>query len=260
MSVYRDATSAIEAARSRLNNWGVVVDQKHWQSVASPDKTIEILNFNFSIHIPDTVAEMQYDVKPHLPWADRHFAERVGGKPLNPPPSHSIWPFAKKNNSGFVIDEKFSHTYPERFWPKQANKPIQDGESYYPNEGIRYTYGDLRDLVNLLGNDPTTRQAYLPVFFPEDTGTVHKQRVPCTLGYHFYIRAGALNINYYMRSCDIIRHFRDDIYLAMRLARWVADELRDEYKLGYNPGMLSMYITSLHCFANDIAVLKSGKF
>src|SRR3546814_17811567 len=77
---------------------------------------------------------------------------------------------------------------------------------------------------------PYTRQAYLPVWFPEDTGSASGQRVPCTLGYQFLIRetpAGkVLHIIYNMRSCDFMRHLADDIYMTIRLAQWMPDQLQ----------------------------------
>src|SRR5690606_6346025 len=113
----------------------------------------------------------------------------------------------------------FSHTYPERFWPKWAGvedygMKLRD----FTHEGIRFLYGDYNDLIEVIKKDPTTRQAYLPIWFPEDlNAAINGQRVPCTLGYHFIIRRGYLHINYFIRSCDIIRHFKNDIYLACRL-------------------------------------------
>jgi thymidylate synthase len=123
-----------------------------------------------------------------------------------------------------------------------------------PTFGVRFQYGDLMDVVNLLAKDPTTRQAYLPVWFPEDTGAVDGQRVPCTLGYHFRLRDGKLNCTYNMRSCDYLRHLRDDIYMAMRLMYWVADMFWTETHHetpGFQLGTLVMTIGSLHIFDGD---------
>jgi thymidylate synthase len=131
-----------------------------------------------------------------------------------------------------------------------------------PNRGIRYEYGDLNDVVEMLATEPDTRQAYLPIFFPEDTGMRNPTRKPCTLGYHFILRHGYFHITYYMRSCDFYRHFRDDCYLTVRLHLWVLDRLRKadpatwgNVKLGF----YIMHITSLHMFTNDLRLLKQDK-
>ena len=185
-------------------------------------------------------------VKADQPWSEIHFNERISGLPLNPGESYKTWPYNTFKNSDdpFIKGKKFSHTYMERFWPKEANeenKPLAP-----PIVGIRYDYGDLDDVIKQLKDNPLTRQAYLPIFFPEDTGAVHGERVPCTLGYLFENWDGVLDITYYIRSCDIFRHFRNDIYLAMRLAQHVADET------GTSVGKLTMHIANLHLFENDV--------
>jgi hypothetical protein len=143
--------------------------------------------------------------------------------------------------------------------------------------GIRFDYGDLDDVVDLLVRSPLTRQAYLPIWFPEDTGAHHRQRVPCTLGYHFMIRESQLSCRYYMRSCDLIRHFTDDLYMAARLMQWITDQLNmcpnpwhdsaparkvlvcPECKSSVKTGRLIMYISSLHAFTGDAYKLKQIK-
>jgi len=256
-------TEAIEAARERLLYSSLPVRPRYWQgldvSKFSGAAMLEMLNFSFSAPMKTTLEGLVEDIKPDLPWADDHFEERVSRIPHNPPPSHEWWPHGKQGNKEFMATEKFSHTYPERMWPKKAayQESVRD---YIPDIlGIRYPYGDLDDVVNLLIKDPLTRQAYLPLWFPEDTGAVHGERVPCTLGYHFIARDGLLHVVYYIRSCDFIRHFRNDIYFTARLLRWVWQELRrkdpgtwDEVYLGH----LTMHITSLHIFARDFAKLK----
>src|SRR5690606_3302482 len=157
-----------------------------WQGIDVSDNpglaTYEALHYSFSARIPPTLEELRTQVKPNLPWADDHFEERVGGKPLNPGEQYKNWPHYK-NDQFRTEDQKFTHTYMERFWPKYAGEgPV------HPNQGIRYPYGDLDDVVDLLRRDPLTRQAYFPVWFPEDTGAVHGGRVPCTIGYHFLFR------------------------------------------------------------------------
>jgi thymidylate synthase len=122
--------------------------------------------------------------------------------------------------------------------------------SFPTHRGIRYQYGDLNDVVEQLRRDESTRQAYLPIFFPEDTGAVHGGRVPCTLGYLFVMRYGFLHCTYYIRSCDFFRHFRDDVYLACRLTLWMTDQLNSG-----TPGVLNMHIANLHCWKSELEML-----
>lgn len=196
------------------------------------------------------------DIKPDLPWADDHFFERVSGKPLNPPPSEAWWPHSPQGNAAFKKDEVFSHTYPERYWPKEASKHQR------LMSGIRYGYGDLGDLINLLMREPDTRQAYLPVWFPEDTGNRNEVRLPCSLGYWLVMRDRKLHMMYHIRSCDYHRHFRNDIYMTVRLLLWVLDQCRLRAIIGdydwrsVTPGLFTMHIGSLHCFTNDYRELR----
>jgi hypothetical protein len=223
--------------------------------------------------VPSTQDELVklMDPYPNFTWADEHIAERVGGVPVNPTPSHEHWPWNRHNGNHQDGPTKvFSHTYPERMWCRYAG--TAKGPALMSNRGIRFDYGDLQDVVDLLIRSPLTRQAYLPIWFPEDTGAAHRQRVPCTLGYHFMIRDGQLSCRYYMRSCDLVRHFADDVYLAARLMQWVTDQVRPsmtcpnswhntaparhkqdcpECPNNLRPGILQMHIASLHAFAGD---------
>ena len=123
---------------------------------------------------------------------------------------------------------------------------------------IRYPYCDLDDMIELLVTKPETRQAYLPIFFPEDTGALHGKRIPCSLGYHFILRDGYLHTNYYMRSCDYIRHFRDDMYLTARLAQYITMilNLKSGESNKYTVGMLDVHLVSLHIFEHEVRLLK----
>jgi hypothetical protein len=216
------------------------VNVGEWQAIQGPipqAMTIEVEDVSFSLHVDENVGEWQKEVRPNLPWAEKHFLERISKIPWNPPPSHVDWPFAQKDNEEHRPGGKFSHTYPERFWPKYAN------DMAFPRMGIRYSYGDLDDVIWLLKTRPGTRQAFLPIWFPEDTGSVENQRVPCSLGYHFMVRNGTMKCVYYIRSCDFYRHFRDDVYMAGRLLQYVAEKSNNKV------GQLVMHMSSLHIFS-----------
>lgn len=237
------------------------VPMNSWQSQRTSEKegmdySIELQHVNFRLKVPDSRDDLQAEVKPNLPWAEDHFLERVSGEPLNPPPSEAWWPYRVNGNAEHKDGEKFSHTYPERMWPKRA-EAFSEGQMN--NRGIRYAYGDLQDVINLLAHDPYTRQAYLPIWFPEDTGAVEGQRVPCTLGYHFLIRPGEEGMNadivYYIRSCDLFRHFTDDVYMAARLLQWVVGSVRDR-GIDVQARSLIMQISSLHIFEGDTVRFK----
>ena len=218
-----------------------------WQATELfKDETMLVLtNADICLETPQTIEGIQEMTKADQPWSDMHFNERISGIPLNPGESYKSWPYNtfKAEDDPYMKGKKFSHSYMERFWPKEA---------IYPMQGIRYEYGDLNDVINQLKENKLTRQAYLPIFFPEDTGAVHKERVPCTLGYLFWVDNGMLHCNYYIRSCDALRHFRNDVYLAMMLMNHVKEQIPCVVGLG----RLTMYIANFHVFKNDLYTLR----
>lgn len=250
---------AIEYCRNHLWHKGKVVQPDKWQGIEAPTRMMEVRNLFFTAPMPNEKEELVNQVQPNLPWADVHFDERISGMPLNPGESYKIWPFYGRDDKMRNENKKFSHTYMERFWPKFAGEPedyrIAGDEGYYQgkfahNTGIRYDYGDLMDVVHLLRDFGNARQAFLPVWFPEDTGALHGGRVPCTIGYWFYLNEGKLDVTYLIRSCDFLRHFQDDIYLAVRLADYVTSELEADGTTA-TLGDFSMWIGSLHIFAAE---------
>jgi len=250
---YPDIKTLIHhAGASLLGPQAKTIPPGKWQGLDVTYNMIEVFDNTFRVNIPETVEDLEQQCNPDLPWAYEHFKERVSGKPTNPGDTYKDWPYYKEDK--YRESGQFTHTYQERIWPKEA------GNSYKINEGIRYEYGDLQDVLNHLAENPGTRQAFLPIWFPEDTGVVHKGRVPRTLGYLFSYRHGYLHMTYYLRSCDYIRHFRNDIYMACMLLYWVLKNLKImESPVNWSkvkPGRLKIDIESLHIFEPDTLELK----
>lgn len=238
--MYDDFSLVLKDTAEKLKTEGSLVKPNKWQAIDAPLGMWEILNHSFTCKIANDLTVLQEQIKPDLPWADVHFMERTSGYPLNPPPSYMIWPYYKQDENWRRVGNKFSHSYPERMFPPYTT-------------GIRYDYGNLNDVVDMLVKDPYTRQAFLPIWFPEDTGATHGERVPCTIGYWFIHRDNQLSMVYPIRSCDFRRHFKNDIYLASRLLLWVLDQLKekDSYWESVEPGTLTMQIWNLHVFEGE---------
>jgi thymidylate synthase len=249
-----------------------VIEATKWQSTNAPAPMVELLNQSFTLPLDglEDLAAIAEVIRPNLPWADRHFEEeRVSGEPINPGETWKQWPYAASAAKHLREGEnvaQYDHSYAERYWPKYAGmtddgrlpggKPDHgDFSSTGPCAGIRFGIGDLDDVVQILAEDPLTRQAYLPIFYPEDVAAARQsKRIPCTLGYHFIHRFGQLHLYYPMRSCDFIRHWRDDIYLTIRLQLWILDRLREidpDTWMVVRPGTFRMHMTSLHMFTLD---------
>jgi thymidylate synthase len=249
------------------------VDVGEWHAMDVSEKkelvSHELHSLTFHTPMPQTQESAVELYEPNMPWAENQFQERVSGEPLNPGETYKQWPWQSKMDEH--VDKVFSHTYMERYWPRFANRRTwKASEPKRGHLGIRYRYGDLNDVVDLLARSPLTRQAILPVWFPEDTGAVHQQRVPCSLSYQFLLREGRLHCIYNIRSCDFVRHFRDDVYLTVRLVQWLLSQLGNKQgnetvytpsQLEPNwdkvtPGTLTMHIGSLHIFEGDRSKLE----
>lgn len=284
MKIYPNFSVAIYEIMQDMVTRAQRVERGTWQGVDVSQKpemaAYELHYVDVNVRIGDDLARLRQHIRPNLPWADDHFAERVGGMPLNPGKEWANWPWGKSadrfrldpHEIGDVGGEAiFNHTYMQRYWPKYAGwypggivpefRAHEQAQRGFANHGIYFTYGDLGDVVTELAQDPTTRQAILPIFFPEDTGYRSSAKLPglgrkpCSIFYHWQWRhEGELDIVYYLRSCDLIRHFRDDIYLTVRLNLWMLEQLRLRVPSFWNkvkPGRLIMLIGNLHCFVND---------
>jgi thymidylate synthase len=273
MKTHGSFSNAMVAIGTAMEHLSYPVHSDRWQGVDISKKPemqmYELLNYSFQTPLSGYVKleQLQAEIKPNLPWADEHFEkERMSGHPINPGETWKTWPWG--NSADKFRDAnggQFNHSYAERYWPKYAGKTgggvvSDEFKQQWPmaHHGIRYEYADVNDLVNHLVEDPLSRQAYMPVWFPEDGS--HNDRKPCSIGYHFILRNGYFHVVYQLRSCDFYRHFRDDVYLTVRLHRWIFDEIRKRCdaksmwkKASY--GMYVMHITSLHVFKNDFRAL-----
>lgn len=223
---------------------GIFEDAGTWQATDQfKDMRMKVLrNYHMSIEKVDWEGDLAVLTGCDKDWCNEHFGERIGGIPTNPGKAYKNWPYHKDLDNSEFKNQKFSHTYQERIWPKG-------------NQGIRYPYGDLYDVVRQLKNNDLTRQAYLPIWFPEDTWASNNgERVPCTLGYYYYITNRELHCNYVIRSCDAFRHFRNDVYLTLMLQKYIAELVE------VKPGKLNISIYHLHLFENDMYNFRNKEF
>lgn len=277
---FKGFPQAINYTEAMLKSQAVKYHRGKWQgqNVASrPDAaTYELHHVTLRVPSNNNLEFLRKEIEPNIPWADDHFMERVSGNPLNPGIEWANWPWGKSADKSRLSPESigdpgpekvFDHTYAQRYWPCYAGRYSggilpQDyaQRDVRPHRGIYFEYGDLNGVIEELVQDPTTRQAILPVFFPEDTGYRPGRRKPCSLFYHFMLTNSGLDISYQLRSCDYVHHFRDDIYLTVRLQLWVLDRLRERevFWQGVAPGLFVMQIANLHCFINDYHALKQA--
>ena len=229
----------LSSKKALLNCYSILLNNpkvklvEEWQAQKDSYKLLEVCNIYFQCAIDGDNSYAD------LPWAQDHFQERVGGVGTNPGKTFHYWPYYG-DDSKHRPGEKFSHTYQERFWPKRV-------------KGNRFEMGNLDDIIQRLKNSPTTRQAFLSIWHPEDQSLEPVRRLPCTIGYWFKVNGKHLDVTYLIRSCDAIRHLHNDIYLTQELVRYTAN------KLGLTAGNMTMWIGSLHCFESDVYELKKRK-
>ena len=239
--LFMETNKAINNAIYLLINKGIPVETNKWQAVTIDQKMYEVSNIFLKMGMCANIEDLANQTKADLPWSEDHFNERIQG-PSNPGEQYKNWPYYREDldNERFRSDGLFSHTYQERFWPEKKH-------------GNRFIMGDWKDVKDRMVNDKTTRQAFLSIWHPEDQSN-NNVRIPCTIGYWFKVNNNKLDVTYLIRSCDARRHFRNDIYMAQRLAFEMVDELN---KNGNNVlvGELNVWIGSFHCFHSDFYIL-----
>lgn len=172
------------------------------------------------------------DLDPVQPWADAEWEERLWGcrgNPVNPGEAWKlrpdVWtPLLESDPSHPGVPDRFSYTYSER---------------------LAVSFGPA---VFEMSEHPTSRQAYISIWDPAKDGrNMGHRRVPCSLGYHFMYRQGAVHVVYTMRSSDFATHFDNDLYLAMRLLQYFCDRIDQPV------GTFTHVIYSLHTYAKNVA-------
>jgi thymidylate synthase len=159
----------------------------------------------------------------HDEWVRQEWEDRLVGD-LNPGRSwqlrRDVWEqFREKQGVASV----FSYTYSQRMGGKHLDK-----------------------LIDELLRHPHSRQLWLPVWWTIDEDRRGDRRVPCSLGYWFVQRDGALHETYTMRSCDFYTHYSNDVALATMLLHYVAKQT------GWKVGTFTHFVGSLHVYARDV--------
>jgi thymidylate synthase len=141
---------------------------------------------------------------------------------------------------------------PGKAW--EVNKKAKDFWKKFLRDGMfSYSYSErwqwqLPYIINELKLRPNSRQAIMTMYSAERDimNWGGRDRVPCSLTYHFVIREDQLKLIYNQRSCDFLNFFASDVYQGVRLLQFVADMVDVE------PGDFIHYLNSLHAFKGDM--------
>lgn len=232
MRIYMNADEAVEEIKRDLAEMGIEVKPKTMQDKIVEGleeyETKELQNYCYclldakSSEIPGVIQ----------PWADAEFKERITD------------PFNKERTRANFINPGEAWLLRKDVWQEY----IHDGKLAYTYNELIWNNDQFTKIVNRLKADSDSRQLWINLWdvnnHPNLLGGV--SRVPCSLGYGFQVREGKLNMTYVMRSCDFSTHFRNDVYLAIKLLEYVAS------LTGYEVGNFTHFIFSLHVYKKDI--------
>lgn len=234
MRIYKNPMEMVREVERDLFEMGIRYQTETVQDKKVGDddgyQTIELSPYAYTLTTPTHWAqldEMMDYLKVDKDWAHAEASERLvgpedSGLPRNP---GQAWKLNANLWEPFLRDGMFSYTYSER-WGWQLPYVIEELHRR-PNtrQAVMTMYSAERDIMNFGGRD----------------------RVPCSLTYHFMIRDGELNLIYNQRSCDFMTFFAADVYFTAELLNYVA------VATDTTPGKLTHFIGSLHAFKKDLA-------
>lgn len=224
MRIYINVDEAFEEIKRDLKEMGTLVYPQTMQNKNIEGNqdyaTRELQNYSYQLLNPWS------SLVPGVsqPWADKEFMERMNSSKLNP---GTAWLERKEIWQEFINDKgEFDYTYSERL----------------------FLSNQLENIIDRIKKDPESRQLWLSIWSPQldnpNIGGI--ARVPCSLGYNFQVRNGWLEMHYIMRSCDFATHFKNDVYLAIRLLEEVS------HRTGYPIYSFTHTMFSLHIYNKDV--------
>lgn len=128
-------------------------------------------------------------------------------------------------------------------------KAFLDGGIFKGAYGIR-AGAQIDKIVELLKNDPETRQAVITLRDPYRDLFEKSKDVPCTIAMSFRIRSGKLNMTTHMRSNDLVWGFPYDIIQFCLLQMTIANEL------GIGSGTYTHHADSLHIYERHAKMMQ----
>lgn len=250
MRIFNNFTEAKGEIARDLKEMGIKVENTMMQDKVGSFPTLELINYGYTVTKP-----MAADLSPTQPWAREEWKDRVSAIMGNPSPIGQAWRTRSDEHmdwsefiefdgkplpNGVSLEEARASAN-----PLVASDPIRLAYSY----GERFALNDqVMRIIRELRRNPNSRQLYVAMWDPhQDSERLGVRRVPCSIGWHFMLRADALHLTYTMRSCDFVTHWQNDVWLALMLLDFVCN------KTGHTPGRFSQFINSFHVYEKDVA-------
>lgn len=148
-----------------------------------------------------------------------------------------LWYLTRDNQLEFILP----------YIPKYKEES-EDGLTVYGGYGSRIFnrrgQNQVKNVLAVLWDKPTSRRAVIHLFEAEDIGRRYKE-IPCTTTLQFLVRDGLVHMLTPMRSNDAFKGLPHDVFCFTMLQEIVARSL------GYKMGRYQHFVGSMHLYETD---------
>lgn len=240
--IFTNTRDVVPTLRSELELNGLEFMASAGNAIGEERKCKELLGASFKILDWSDREEMVHENGLNLMFLKWDFIDRISPGPVNPGKAIDF------DTTGalkpFLRDPGMQRSL---YLVGNDREPIFRVE-HIDRSHLDYTYSErmwyqYEPVIEILKSKSETRQAYISIWNPSiDISRLEKKRVPCSIGYQFFVREGKLNVIYLMRSLEVSKCLGNDIYTSSRLLEFIAD------KVGVECGFLQFSVGSLHIF------------
>ena len=129
-------------------------------------------------------------------------------------------------------------------WLNLTDDGITNNSAYGYILEKKYTYDQIKQIIDLLKKDPTSRRAVLNISDPT-LNKIETKDLQCTIALQFLIRNNKLEETVYMRSNDVYFGLPYDYIYFITLGKYIASKLNLEL------GKYTHHATSMHMYLRD---------
>lgn len=242
MRIFKNFIEAKNEIRREFKEMGVKIDNISMQDKHGIFPTLELQNYAYTVLEPNLA-----DLNPVLPWAQGEWVERVQGIEFNPVNPGAAWTTRTDEHiKWFEFLEIDGEALPTGVSLKNTSPKGPSRFAYNYSERLAVNQQVWR-IIRELRKNPTSRQLYIAMWDPHtDPHRLGHNRVPCSIGWHFLLRDHHINMTYTMRSCDLITHWDNDVWLAVKLQMYIAQGANIEM------GQFCQFVHSFHVYLKDV--------
>jgi thymidylate synthase len=146
-----------------------------------------------------------------------------------------LWYLTRDNRLDFI----------ERYIPRYRKESEDGGNAVYGGYGPRLfrqrDNDQIKNVISLLQNHPSSRRAVIQIFNAEDIAVGHSE-IPCTTTLQFFVREKFVHLIAVMRSNDAYLGLPHDVFCFTMLQEIVARTL------GYEMGPYRHFVGSMHLY------------